>query len=129
MFGDPENNVQYAHGVFRQLKDMGHVVEYVYSKRSKVISKLGHVVIAEEEYHQKYEGLPPFGAHKRSGFVDQWKRDHEKEITKQLGYKTGPQFQFLGGIMFATSTSKVTVPVLQNVSGVYPVNSNRDNYY
>ena len=95
VFGDPENNVQYAHDVFRQLKDMGHVVKYVYLKRSKVISKLGHVVIAEEEYRRKYKGLPPFGANEQSAFIDQWKRDHEKEITKQLGYKTGPQFQFL----------------------------------
>ena len=49
---------------------MGHVVEYVYLKRLKVISKLGHVVIAEEDYHRKYEGLPLFGATKRSAFVD-----------------------------------------------------------
>ena len=25
VFGDPDDNVQYAHGVFRQLNDMGHV--------------------------------------------------------------------------------------------------------
>ena len=116
VFGDPDHNVQFANGVLRQLKDMGHVVEYVYSKRSKVISKLGHVVIAEEEYRRKYEGLPPFAANERSAYVDEWKRGHEKEITKQLGYKTGPQFEFLSGILFATSTSKVTVPALQNVS-------------
>ena len=115
VFGDASDNIKYAQGVFRQLKDMGHIVEYVYSKRSKVISKLGHVVIAEEDYRRKFEGLPTFGATERSSFVDKWKRDHEREITNQLGYKTGPQFQFLTGILFATSASKNTVPQLQNV--------------
>ena len=115
VFGDADDNVKYAQGVYRQLKDMGHLIEYVYSKRSKVISKLGHVVIAEEEYRRKYNGLPSFGPMEKSSFVDKWKRDHEKEITKQLGYKTGPQFQFLTGILFATSASKNTVPLLQNV--------------
>jgi uncharacterized protein YybS (DUF2232 family) len=116
VFSDPDNNVQFANAVLRQLNDMGHVIEYVYSKRSKVISKLEHVVIAEEEYRRKYEGLPLFCANKQSAFVDEWKRGHEKEITRQLGYKTGPQFQVLSGILFATLTSKVTAPVLQNVS-------------
>ena len=115
VFGDADDNVKYAQGVYCQLKDVGHLIKYVYSKRSKVISKLGHVVIAEEEYRRKYDGLPPFGAMEKSSFVDKWKRDHESEITKQLGYKTGPQYQFLTGILFATSTSKITVPLLQNV--------------
>ncbi len=37
VFGDLDNNVQFAKGVLRQLNDMDHVVEYAYSKRSKVI--------------------------------------------------------------------------------------------
>ena len=116
VFGNADNNIKYAQGVYRQLKDMGHIIEYVYSKRSKVISKLGHVVIPEEGYCQKFEGLVPMlGATEWSTFVDKWKRDHESEITKQLGYETGPQFQFLTGILFATSSSKNTVPLLQNV--------------
>ena len=108
---------------------MGHVIKYVYSKRLTVISKLGYVVIAEEDYCQKYEGLPPFGVNEHSAFIDKWKQDHEKEITKQLGYKTGPQFQFLSGILFAMSTLKVTVPVLQNVSCFYTHKSNHDNCF
>ena len=73
VFGDPKNNIQYAHGVFCQLNNMGHVTQYVYSKRLKVISKLGHVVIAEEDYRRKYKGLPLFGATEHSAFVDKWK--------------------------------------------------------
>ena len=115
MFGDAADNVKYAHGVYHQLSDMGHIVKYVYCKRSKVLSKLGHVMIAEVEFRRKYEGLEPFGAMERSAFVDKWKRDHKSEITPQLGYKSGPQFQFLAGILFASSTSKHTVPLLQNV--------------
>ena len=70
VFGDADDNVKYAQGVYRQLKDLGHIVKYVYSKRSIEISKLGHVVIVEEEYRRKYEGLPPFGAMEKSSFVD-----------------------------------------------------------
>ena len=43
VFGDADHNVQYAQVVYCKLKDMSHLIEYVYSKRSKVVSKLGHV--------------------------------------------------------------------------------------
>ena len=116
LFGQPEDNVKYASGVASEMKRMGHFVELVYCRRSKVISKLGHVVIAEEVFHRKVDGEAPLGANERANFVDEWKRANAAEIANQLGIKDGPQFDFLTGILFAPATTKHTVPLLQNVS-------------
>ena len=118
IFGSPEDNVKYARAVASDLKEMGHLVEMLYCTRSKVVSKLGHVVLAEEDYRRKYDGEPPLEATERSAFVDKWKKNHATQMCDQLGLKDGPQFEFLTGILFAPSTTKVTVPLLQNVSPV-----------
>ena len=55
MFGSPDDNVKYAHSVARELKEMGHCVESLHCTRSKVVSKLGYGVLAEEDYRQKYD--------------------------------------------------------------------------
>ena len=95
---------------------MGHFVELVYCRQSKVISKLGHVVIVEEVFHWKVDGEAALVANERSKFVEEWKRSNASEIAKQLGVKDGPQLGFLTGILFASVTTKHTVPLLQNVS-------------
>jgi hypothetical protein len=116
IFGKPEENVKYANAIAREMKDMGHMVEMLYSKRSKIISKLGHVVLAEEDYRRKYDGESPLAANERAPFVEKWKRQHASQMSEQLGLKDGPQFEFLSGILFAPSTTRITVPLMQNVS-------------
>ena len=116
LFGSPEDNVKYAHGVFTEMIRMGHFVQFAYCKRSKVISKLGHVVIAEEIFRRKLDGEEALAANERSKFVEEWKRKNAKAIANQLGVRDGPQLQFLSGILFAPATAKDTVPLLQKVS-------------
>ena len=46
--------------------------------------------------------------------MNKWKADNYDELIFELG-AVNDHFKFLNGIMFATSASKVTVPMLQNV--------------
>ena len=116
IFGSPEDNVKYAHSVARELKDLGHFVELLYCTRAKVVSKLGYVVLAEEDYRRKYDGDSPLPSNERSAFVEKWKKQHATQLCDQLGWKDGPQYEFLTGILFAPSTTAITVPLLQKVS-------------
>ena len=116
IFGSASDNVKYAMGVEQELKKMGHFVELIYCSRSKILSKLGHVVLAEEGYRRKNDEEPPLTPQERKPFLDNWKQQHAVELGNQIGLKDGPQFNFLSGILFATSTSKENVPLLQKVS-------------
>ena len=118
IFGNPEENVKYANAIAREMKEMGHMVEMLFSKRSKILSKLGHVVLAEEDYCRKYDGETPLAANECAPFVEKWKRQHASQMCEQLGLKDGPQFEFLSGILFVPSTTRITVPLMQNVSVV-----------
>jgi hypothetical protein len=119
IFGSPQDNVKYANHVARKLKDMGHFVELLYCKRSTVLSKLGHVVLAEEDYRRKYDGESPLPSNEHSTFVEKWKKQHATKLCDKLGLKDGPQFDFLTGILFAPTTT-ITVPLLQKVSALVP---------
>ena len=41
--------------------------------------------------------------------------ENDLQITKQLGPEDGPQIKFLTGVFIATSTSKMQVPLVQDV--------------
>ena len=105
----------YAEGVVSKLRRLGHHVKLLYSTRSKVVSKLGVVLIAEVNHDQKLKSLPPLEPDKRSELVARWRYKNAVELDKQVGLKDGPQFRFLSGILFAPLTSTSTVPLLQKV--------------
>ena len=44
-----------------------------------------------------------------------WKAEHEAFLNDVLGYEDAPQYRFLAGILFAPSSSKNMVPLLQDV--------------
>ena len=81
---------------------------------------MGHVVLAEEAYCRKLDEEAPISPNERKLFLEAWKKKHVTERGNQIGLKDGPQFSFLTGIFFATSTSKVNVPLLQKGSGSAP---------
>ena len=118
IFSSPQDNMKYANNVAWELKDMGHFVELLYFKRSKVLLKLGHVGLAEEDYHCKYDGESPLPSNEHSAFVEKWKKQHTTKLCDQLGLKDGPQIEFLAGILFTPSTTTITVPLLQKVSAL-----------
>jgi hypothetical protein len=46
--------------------------------------------------------------------MEKWKRDNYDQLVFELGAKSD-NYDFLNGILFATSASKIIVPQLQNV--------------
>ncbi len=48
-------------------------------------------------------------------FIKKWKTDNEVYLNNVFGMEDGPQFLFLTGILFATSSSKHLVPLLKDV--------------
>jgi hypothetical protein len=47
--------------------------------------------------------------------IKKWKTDNDVYLNNVSGMEDGPQFLFLMGILFATSSSKHLVPLLQGV--------------
>ncbi len=48
-------------------------------------------------------------------YVNQWKAKNELFLNNVFGFEDGPQFLFLTGILFATSSSKHLAPLLQPI--------------
>ena len=51
----------------------------------------------------------------RKKYVVDWKAEHEAFLNVALGYEDGPRYHFLACILFAPSSSKKIVPLLQDV--------------
>ena len=89
LFGMAEDNAKYADGVVKELKLLGHHVELLYSSRAKVVSKLGVLLIAEENRNRKQKGEAPLEPNKRSDFVAKWRFKNAIELENQIGMKDG----------------------------------------
>ncbi len=48
-------------------------------------------------------------------FIKKWKTDKDVCLNNVFGMEDGPQFTFLTGILFAISSSRHLVPLLQDV--------------
>ena len=48
-------------------------------------------------------------------FVNKWKKEKELYLNEVFGLEDGPQFKFVTGVLFATSSSKHMAPFLQHV--------------
>jgi hypothetical protein len=48
-------------------------------------------------------------------FVNKWKKEKELYLNEVFGLEDGPQFKFVTGVLFATSSSKHMAPLLQHV--------------
>jgi hypothetical protein len=113
-FGVPEDNVQFAHGVFTQLKAMGHEVFFLYTDRSQTLKNVSAVVLLEEFERKKKEKMSMSRAERRN-FLSNWMTVHNIFLNTALGSEGGTAFKFLTGILVAPSTSKAQVLFLQDV--------------
>ena len=109
LFGNVDDNAKFAEGVIAELRLLGHHVEPMFTTRSKVVSKLGLLIISEENRLRKLKSTPPLQPEKRSEFVAKWRFKNAIEIDKQIGLKDGPQFRFMSGILFTPSSSTTTM--------------------
>jgi hypothetical protein len=58
--------------------------------------------------------LPALDKASQLQYVNKWKAENERYLNTEFGFKDGPQFTFLTGVLFATSSSKHLVPLLQH---------------
>ncbi len=113
-FGVPDDNVQFAHGVFSELKAMGHEVILLYTDRAQTLKNVSAVVLLEELERNKKEKMSMSKA-KHRDFLSNWMTNHEIYLNTALGSEGGTAFKFLSRILVAHSTSKVQVPYLQDL--------------
>jgi hypothetical protein len=108
------DNVCYARGVANQLSRLDHEVELIFGNQRETLKKATAIVLSEEverwktakEIMDKAEQLK---------FIKRWKTDNDVYLNNVFGMEDGLQFLFLMGILFATSSSKHLVPLLQDV--------------
>jgi hypothetical protein len=113
-FGVPEDNVQFAHGVFTELTAMGHEVFFLYTDRAKTLKNVSAVVLLEELERKKKEKISMSRAERRE-YLSNWMTDHDIFLNTALGSEGGTPFKFLTGILLAPSTSKAQAPFLRDV--------------
>ncbi len=114
LFRLANDNVCYARGVANQLSRLDHEVELIFGNQRETLKKATAIVLSEEverwktakEIMDKAEQLK---------FIKRWKTDNDVYLNNVFGMEDGLQFLFLMGILFATSSSKHLVPLLQDV--------------
>ena len=116
LFGDAKINVKYAIPIRdEELLERGHHVELEFSSRKEIVSRLGFLLISDENRRRKNAKEKALTAMERDPFVAKWKQDNIITLEDQCGLEDGPQYKFLTGIKFSPATSTDTVPRLQRV--------------
>ena len=73
------------------------------------------MVLSEEVERQLKKNKESMDHQEQQQYIKQWKVDNEVYIDTVFGMEDGPQLSFLTGILFAPSSSRHMVPLLQNV--------------
>ena len=116
LFGMADDNAMYTNGVVSELKNLGHYMELLFSTRAKVVSKLGVVLMVEENCNRELKQQLQIEPEKLSEYAAKWRFKHILvKLEKQVGIKDGPHFNLVSGILFAPLSLTPTVPLLQRV--------------
>jgi hypothetical protein len=107
----------YAHGVQAKLRKLGHHVELIFADQLETLQKVCAAILAEE-IQQLKKRKTSMDTQEQLKFVKQWKTDNEIFLNNVLvlGLSDGPQMSYLMGILFAPSSSRHLVPLLQDVN-------------
>ena len=115
LFGSAEENVRYVRGVMDHVRRLGHEVEMIFQDRQKTIKAASAVVLHEDLLRRKKMKLPALDKAGQLQYVNKWKAKNELYLNTEFGFNDGPQSTFLTGILFATSSSKCLVLLLQHL--------------
>ena len=115
LFGNADDNVKYCEAVKAAIIGMDHSCEFLYCDRRDVIRQLRATVVREELKRREDKKEPALERSETEEFIKNWLMENDLHITKQLGPEDGPQIKFLTGVFIATSTSKMQVPLVQDV--------------
>ena len=86
----------------------------IFQDQQKTIQAASTVVLHEDLLGRKKMKLPALDKAGQLQCVNKWKVKNELYLNRELGFKDGPQFTILTGVLFATSSSKHLVPLLQH---------------
>jgi hypothetical protein len=115
LFESAEENVRYVRGVMDHVRRLGHKVEMIFQDRQKTIQAASAVVLHEDLLRRKKMKVPALDKAGQLQYVNKWKAENELYLNAEFGFKDGPQLAFLTGVLFATSSSKHLIPLLQHV--------------
>ena len=93
-FGVPEDNVQFAHGVFTELTAMGHEVFFLYTDRAQTLKNVSAVVLLEELERKKKEKMS-MSQTEHPNFLSNWMTENDIFLNTALGSEGGTPFKFL----------------------------------
>jgi hypothetical protein len=113
-FGEPGDNVKYAHGVLCALKELGHKVFMIYADRRTTLNNVLYVALVEE-VERKKKLKESMSKEERREFLNKWKSENQVFLDTELEVDGGNMFRFVAGMMVAPSTSIVAAPFLQDV--------------
>jgi hypothetical protein len=114
LFGDLEENIQYAYAIAKAIEEMGHTVNLIFTYRRKTMKKVNALVL-KEEMDRKKADKQSMSRQEKVEYVNNWKKENNIFLCDALGLEDGPQYKFLMGFFISPSTSKKQVPFLQEV--------------
>ena len=118
IFGDGRVNSKYILALKSELELRGHFVDILFATRKHTLERLLVAVLNEEvERRKQAAGNKNHGLgveRTAKDYLNKWMRDNSRFIDEHLGTEE-QNLRFVEGILFAPSTSKRTVPLLQSV--------------
>jgi hypothetical protein len=105
LVGKAEENIEYVYAVCDALVAKGHFCELLFTHHD-VIHQVQEIVIKEEL--TRWEN-------KKEPTLKRGQARTDVHLNNALGLEDGPKMKFLIGILFATSTSKIQSPFLEDV--------------
>jgi hypothetical protein len=109
LFGNPEENVQYAYTIAKAIEEMGHTVDLIFTNRCKTMKTVNALVL-KEEIDRKKADKQSTTRQEKVEYVNNWKKENNFFLCDALGLEDGPQYKFSMGIFISPSTSKKQVP-------------------
>jgi hypothetical protein len=112
LFGDLEENIQYASAIAKAIEEMGHTVDLIFTNRPKTLNTVNAPVL-KEEMDRKKADKQSMTRQEKVEYVNNWKKENNIFLCDTLGLEDGPQYKY--GYLHSPSTSKKQVPFLQEV--------------
>ncbi len=93
---------------------LNHEVELIFAVRQESLKKVSTIVLSEKLQRPK-KVKETRDKVQQMNYLKKWKADNEVYLNTVFGMADGPQFMFLTGVLFALSSSKHLVLLLQDV--------------
>ena len=76
LFGDPDDNVQYAYAIAKAIQQMGHTVNLIFTDRQKTMKTVNAIVL-NKEMDRKEAAKQSMSREKKVNYVNNWKKENK----------------------------------------------------